>query len=417
MTKSNYIWMLLALVCSLGFTACSSDDDESGDDRVVKEGDKTGVSENQLTDEESYLLDCQTVVMSVMRSLTGIEEVGPDVVETNHEPTYGVQFGGDNSLVRAVKCEDVDHAEQLFFAIVGLNKEKVSNLLTATSDGYSVSIIDLPILQDGKKFTLGTLTFHRGDGSTKFGSIDVEIGCIPHLESIEFVSANAFPENAGAAYHTGDVVWVSESSGYCSGYYVCVEENSSGGTLVHLNEGETYGDETINFDEDSQGCWIPFNNRHGQVATYNDCRSYFGFICYEEELANLVKKFLEGKDENKKPSHEGKVSQIFPKGFFDSDYAFHSSDGRDAALIYDACKGNYAWVPPYDYRHSKYAKVPQNCQRIGQVVEVTYKYVFDKEWDSFCKNNCVYTVNAIHFDDVVIQGAVVEFSALDYLED
>lgn len=357
------------------------------------------------------------VFISVIRNLTGIENVTPDVVETNHEPTYDVAFGSDNSLVRAVEYESVDYAEQLFFSIIGLEKEKASRLVTATSDGYTVSIEDLPILKDEKKFTLGTLTFHRSDGTTNFSSIDVEIDCIPHLERIDFVGANALPENAGAAYHTGDVVWVSGNSGYCSGYYVCVEENSSCGTLVHLNEGETKGDETINFDDDNEGCWIPYNNRHGQVATYNDCRSYIGFIRYEEELAHLVKNFLEGKDENKKPSHEGKVSQIFPKGFFDSDYAFHSSDGRDAAIIYNARKGDYAWLPPYDYRHSKYAKVPQNCQRIGQVVEVTYKYVLDKEWDTFCKNNCVYTVNAIHFDDYEIPGVVLEFSAIDGLDE
>ena len=40
MNKKNYIWMVLALVCSLGFIACSSDDnDDDGKTPSVVEGE------------------------------------------------------------------------------------------------------------------------------------------------------------------------------------------------------------------------------------------------------------------------------------------------------------------------------------------------------------------------------------------
>ena len=421
MTKSNYIWMLLALVCSLGFTACSSDDNDDdgktpsvveGDDRVVKEGDKTGVPADQLTDEEIYLLDCQTSIFSVMRNLAGLENVGPDVVESKHEPTFGVPFNGENSLVRAEKCDSIEEAEQMFFSIVGLDKDRAQaqRLLTATPDGYILELVDLPLLKDGKKFTLGTLTFHRGDGSSNFGYIDVDIRCIPNLERIDFVSANAFPENAGAAYHVGDIVWVS--SGYCTGYYVCVASSAYSGTLVHMCVNEPGGDDTVNFDGDSQGCWIPYNNRHGSTTTFTDCKNYIGFLLNEKGKVQNAKMFLEGKLVTKKPSHTGRMSHLFPEGFNnDLGVAFHSSDGRGAAIRYDAYYGDYAWVPSYDYRHSKYAAVPQNCSSIGSLSDENYKYVYDSDWNTHYSSRWNYTMNVIHFDDEPISGASLEFIA------
>ena len=422
MNKKNYIWMVLALVCSLGFTACSDDNNDDGknpavvegDDRVVKEGDKTGVPEGQLTDEENYLLDCQTAILSVMRNLTGIENAGPNVVESKHEPTYGVPFNGE--LVRAEKCDSIAEAELMFFSIVGLDKAQAQaqRLVTATDDGYVLKLVDLPLLKDGQKFTLGTLTFHRGNGTNIFGSIDVEISCIPNLERIDFVSSNAFPENAGAAYHEGDVVWVSGSSGHCSGYYVCVNSGAYSGTLVHMCVNEYGGDETINFDGDSQGCWIPYNNRHGSTTTFNDCKNYIGFLLNEKGKVKNIKLFLEGRLVTRKPSHTGRMWHLFPEGFNnDLGVAFHSSDGRGAAIRYDAYYGDYAWVPSYDYRHSKYAAVPQNCSYMASVSDGDYKYVYDSDWNSHYGSRWNYTMNTIHFDDVPISGASLEFIATD----
>ena len=413
MQKRNYIWLMLALVCSLGFTACSSDDnDEKKNDRVVVEGDKTGVPSDQLTSEESYLLDCQTAILSVMRNLTGLENVGPNVVESNHEAIFGVPFNGENSLVRAEKCDSISEAEQMFFSIVGLDKDKAQRLFTATPDGYILKLVDLPLLKDGKKFTLGTLTFHRGDGLSNFGYIDVDIRCIPNLERIEFVSANAFPENAGAAYHEGDVVWVSSTSGYCDGYYVCVNSGAYSGTLVHMCVNEPGGDETINFDGDSQGCWIPYNNRHGSTTTFTDCKNYISFLINEKGKVKNIKMFMEGKLVNKKPSHTGCMSHLFPEGFNnDLGVAFHSSDGRWAAIRYDAYFGDYAWVPAYDYRHTKYALVYQNCTSLASMWDCDYRYVYDSDWSTNYGANWNYTMNTIHFDDAPIDGASLEFIA------
>jgi hypothetical protein len=417
MIKRNYFWLLLALVCSLGFTACSDDNDDkggndvAGDERIVEEGGKKGVPDDQLTAEERYQSECVSVVLSVMQNLVGLESATPSVVDSVYKPTYGIPFG---ELVRAVKCDSLSEAEQFFFSIIGLDKDKASQLVTPTPDGYVVSMKDLPILKDGKTFTLGTLTFHRENSGTRFGYVEVDIPCIPSLERIDFLPATAFPDNAGSAYITGDLVYVSGSSGYCSGYYVCVSHTNHGGKLVHMCVNEFGGDETVNFDGDDEGCWIPYNNRHGQTTTFEDCKAYVAFLINEQGKVQNIKYYLDGKLATKKPSRTGKMWHVFPEGFCnDLGVAFHSSDGRAAAIRYNAYYGDYAWVPAYDYRHSQYARVPHDCRYVGNVRDGNFKYVKDSQWDSHYGEMWNYTMNVIHFDDVPISGATLEFSATE----
>ena len=412
MVKKNYIWLLLALVCSLGFTACSDDNDDKGgndvagvDERIVEEGGKKGVPEDQLTAEEKYQLDCQKAVVSVMRNLAGVESVTPDVVKTTHKPVYGIEF--ESELVRAAKCESTTEAEQLFFSLIGLEKENAGRLVTATADGYTANLTDLPILPDGQKFSLGTLTFHRGDGSKNYGSVDVAISCIRPLESIVFISPNALPDNASAAYQVGDVVWVEQSSGYCTGYYVCVTADTYGGTLAHMCKGEAGSDETINLDGDNEGCWVPYNNKHGQSTNFVDCKDYISFLIDDSQLIARVKSYLKSHE----AKHQNKVGHVFPEGFDnDNDIAYHSSNNHPAAILFNAVYGDYAFVPPYNYRHSNYALVPQDCKRRGEVTNASFKYIYDRDWDKFCGDKEVYTLNVIHFDDRPINGARLEFS-------
>lgn len=185
--KFLHATLAVLMLCATGLatTACSDSDDQKSEERIVNEEGKTYVPDSLLTNEERYQLACQSAVMGIMQTLTGVENVTPDVVNQNLEPTYGQILDGESSTVRVVKCAGTDESEQLFRAIACLDSLAASLLYTPTPDGYELSLKDLPILPDGKLFSLGTLTFHRDGGPRRYGYVEVEIPCIPHLERID----------------------------------------------------------------------------------------------------------------------------------------------------------------------------------------------------------------------------------------
>ena len=407
MKKTNnifHLWLLVALVCglSLGVTSCKDDDEEKIDERIVTEDGKTGVPDSLLTEQERYQMACQSAVISTMRNLAGLESVTPDVVNETHEPTYGMTLDDLGATVRVKKCEGTEAAEQSFRAIAGLDSTDAARLYTPTADGYVLNLTDLPILKDGKKFTLGTLTFHRDGGPRRYGWVDVDIPCIPHLERIDYLSPDAFPDNAGGdcPYQVGDIVFVEEDHNLCSGFYVCVATNGNRSTLCHMNKTPNPGgDESINFDDDDEGCWIPYNNKHGHATTFEDIQDYACFMAKNKSKVANIKAFMEGKAANKKPRLSGKLWHIFPDGFNnDKGVVFNLNDGQSAYVYYDAYFGSSAFWDEgvaFDWRYAKYALVPNNCTAGSQVQSGEKKYVFDSDWDDWLGGND-YTMNVIH---------------------
>ena len=274
---------------------------------------------------------------------------------------------------------------------------------------------DLPILADGKTLTLGTLTFHRDGGPRRYGYVEVDIPCIPHLERIDYLSPDAFPDNAGtnSAYQLGDIVYVNRSSGYSSGYYVCVQPYAyNDGWLVHMCINEPGDDQTINADGDSQGCYYPYNKAKGQSTTYDMINTYFNFICNNQAKVANIKTFLSGKAYNMKPSVSGCLHHIFPEGFNNSNgVPFVSSDGRDGRIWYDAyVTDDYAWVPAYYYRKGHFGAVAHNVRYWH---DDSYKYVEDSDWNSKWSTHWNYCMNAIRFTTSTINGSTLEYSPLN----
>ena len=409
-----------ALVCGLGLsvTSCKDDDDEKIDERIVTEDGKTGVPDSLLTEQERYQMACQSAVISTMRNLAGLESVTPDVVNETYEPTYGMTLDDLGATVRVKKCEGTEAAEQSFRAIAGLDSTDAVRMYTPTADGYVLNLTDLPILKDGKKFTLGTLTFHRDGGPRRYGWVDVDIPCIPHLERIDYLSPDAFPDNDGGdcPYQVGDVVHVPFSSDLCSGYYVCVATNGNRSTLVHMNKDPNPGgDESINFDDDDEGCWIPYNNKHGHATTFEDIQDYACFMAKNKSKVANIKAFMEGKAANRKPSRSGKLWHLFPDGFNnDKGVVFNLNDSQSAYVYYDAYFGSSAFWDEgvaFDWRYAKYALVPNNCTAGSQVQSGEKKYVFDSDWEDWLGGND-YTMNVIHTSKTV-SGSTLEYSALN----
>lgn len=415
MTNCKFIHTALAalLLCATGLatTACSDSDDAKTNDRIMTEDGKTYVPDSLLTDQERYQLACQSAVMGTLRSLAGQETLNPDVVNQRLEPVYGQTLDDESSSVRVVKCNSTDDAEDLFLAIAGLDDTDARLLMTPTSDGYTLSLMDLPILPDGKRFNLGTLTFHRDGGPRRYGYVEVSMPCIPHLERIDYISQEAFPDNANCPYQLGDVIYVNSGNNLCSGYYVCIANNGYRSTLVHMKHGKNPGgDESINVDGDNEGCWRPYNNDHGHKTTFEDVKDYVSFMLENQAKVNNIKAYLNGLAYNMKPREKGKLDHIFPEGFNNNQGVAYT--GGWAYVHYDGyITDDYAVVPAYYYRNALYAIVPGGCDNRADVKSGNKKYVKDSDWNSWVGSH-EFTMNVIHADGEV-SGARLEYSALN----
>ena len=125
-------------------------------------------------------------------------------------------------------------------AIAGLDSTDAARLYTPTADGYVLNLTDLPILKDGKKFTLGTLTFHRDGGPRRYGWVDVDIPCIPSLQRISYKTADQWGDNYGfKSPITRGEVFV----GGGGRYWICVRVSTGNnyeqsGVLINMQPGK-----------------------------------------------------------------------------------------------------------------------------------------------------------------------------------
>jgi len=400
-------------------TACSDDEVTQEENRIENEGEKTFVPEDKLTDEEQYLIDCQFSIVSIMQQLAGLEEVTPDVVNRTYEPAYGVTLDESAPFVRAVKCDTITDAENLFRALAGIDSANAERLLTPTADGYVLSLKDLPILPDGKRFTLGTLTFHHDSSSGRYGYAEIAIPCIPHLERIDFLSSEAFPDNdsANSAYQKGDIVYVTEASGYCPGYYLCVKQfDDFDGYLVHMSrqtkKSGNGGKDTYNLDGDNDGAFLPYNKRMGQSTNFDIIKAYARFIVNNQDKVRNIKMFLNGEAMNKKPMYAGRLGDIFPARFNNSRGRVWAPSGSPARIFFEATvTSDYAWIPAYYYRKAWYAYVSSQSSADASVGEYTVKYVRDSYWNDFWDDyEYNYCMNVIRFGSSTISGSKLDFS-------
>lgn len=435
MKKFNLLLLAMMAFGLTCFTACSDDDDNNGNSTEIPEGSNDEGSDveasgdevdepmddngdeavEDLTGDKLQLALQQQAVANILRILADVQKV--ELPLQQYEPVYGVVLDESKPYTRTVFCPSVGQAEAAFQAIVG-NVE----LLKTTADGFSISLRDIPLAEDGTKVTLGTMAFHRGDGMREMGSIDVHIACIPHLIRIEFLPPEAMPDNGSAdsPYLVGDLIWLPKgnSKGYCSGYYVCVRQSvsGSGGLLVHMCEGEPGGDETINQDGDHQGCWFPYNKSKGMPTESGHVEAYISFLMTEKTYVDNLKFYLNGKIHDRQPQ-PGKVGHIFPGGFNnDNGYVYKSSNSKGARIFYnsDYTDENYYWIFGGTYRRSWYWWVTNNCTSNTDwsqyITSHTADYYKDNWWNDFISNCNPFTMNVITFRNNTIPGAILEYS-------
>ncbi len=175
--KRNLIYLLIAaVVCglSLGVTSCSDDDDN-------------GKSEEQKQQEAQ---EKASKFWDVVGQLVADDET-EDYANKTFEPTYGIADANDPQT-RIVYTNDMKTAAMRFANLVGTTK------VNENTASYSYTDPDV-----------GTLTYTKGDGTTAWATVAVDIKQIPHLSRIIYRKAGE-GENGkfdGKAYYRfGDVV-------------------------------------------------------------------------------------------------------------------------------------------------------------------------------------------------------------------
>ena len=184
-------WLMAVLMggLSLGFAACSDDDDKPTEEQRV---------EQDLADAADF--------WNVVGQLT--DGVMPD--EGWQTATYAPSIGeadGTNSTVRIVQCADAENAAESFADLVGLTYGKD---ITADTPEYTY-----------RNDLVGTLTYRRASGET-LATVDVDIRQMPGLQQIVYRQVVDNASFAGTAYYRfGDVVSKQNADGQTD-YWICV---------------------------------------------------------------------------------------------------------------------------------------------------------------------------------------------------
>ena len=184
-------WLMAVLMggLSLGFAACSDDDDKPTEEQRV---------EQDLADAADF--------WNVVGQLT--DGVMPD--EGWQTATYVPSIGeadGTNSTVRIVQCADAENAAESFADLVGLTM----------GNGFSTDTQEYTYKND----LVGTLTYRRASGET-LATVDVDIRQMPGLQQIVYRQVVENASFSGTAYYRfGDVVAKQNTDGQTD-YWICV---------------------------------------------------------------------------------------------------------------------------------------------------------------------------------------------------
>ncbi len=202
MMKKNFYFLLMAtLVCglSLSVTSCKDDDKDNGQ------------SEEEQDQQAMEAQDLANARFAVIDQLADVDTIEANFLAQTFEPSIGGPDGDDES-VRIVNTNSMEAAAERF-----------ANLINATDVDENTTS------RTWSDPEMGTMTYTKGDGTTAWATVDVNIKQIPHLTKIIFREPSQGDDNAGfkgrAYYRFGDVVALQvkgvDGSKFWQ-YWVCV---------------------------------------------------------------------------------------------------------------------------------------------------------------------------------------------------
>jgi len=162
-------------------------------------------SENEKDSELSE----QSIFWGVVGQLVDQDDITPDYKGKTFKPTIGTPDGGDESI-RVVSVNSLKAAVSRF-------NDLTDAVITENTSSHT-----------WQNNNVGSLTWNKGDGSTCWATVDVDIPSVPSLKKIIYRSAeqgdvNGHVGNGGSAYYRfGDVIKRVRQEDGITEYWICV---------------------------------------------------------------------------------------------------------------------------------------------------------------------------------------------------
>ena len=378
------LFLVMAMLAQLNI-GCKSDDD-TPDTPVPTNGET-------LTQADSLVIRQQMAVVNILSTLTGRNDIGADFDTKRYEPDYGTVRDEAQPYVRAVAVVDATQAEDQFLSLGG------AAFAVKTPDGLKVTLADMNLRTDGRRQTLGTLTFHRAADGERLAYADVEIACLPTLRRIEYIDETNWGSNANSAYMLGQLVYYTGYD-YTTGLYVCVKTSTDGasnGRLVHFEKGPGASDCSYNLDNDNEGCWVPY---HPGAAADMECYAQL-LMRNKRGYRNAIKKYLERDDTDEK--FKNRIGHVLPEGFRNDGYLYKGD--RELTVILNAeFSSESEWIFGRRRKVTTWWMPKENVSGYG--MEWLFTYWYDDEWDKgFEYTYSILTMNIIKFGSGEVPGA------------
>ena len=378
------LFLVMAMLAQLNI-GCKSDDD-TPDTPVPTNGET-------LTQADSLVIRQQMAVVNILSTLTGRNDIGADFDTQRYEPDYGTVRDEALPYVRAIAVADAAQAENQFLALGG------AVFAVKTADGLKVTLADMNLRTDGRRQTLGTLTFHRAADGERLAYTDVEIACLPTLRRIDYIDEAKWGTNANSAYMLGQLVYYTGNY-YTTGLYVCVKTSTDGannGRLIHFEKGPGASDCSYNLDGDDEGCWVPL---HPGAAADMEC--YMQLLMRNKRgYRNAIMKYLQRGDTDAK--FKDRIEQVLPDGFRKDGYLYKGD--RELTVILNAeFSSESEWIFGRRRKVTTWWMKKENVSDYG--MEWLFTYWYDDEWDKgFEYTYSILTMNIIKFGSGEVPGA------------
>ena len=365
---------------------CKSDDD-TPDTPVPTNGET-------LTQADSLIIRQQMAVVNILSTLTGRNDIGADFDTKRYEPDYGTVRDEAQPYVRAVAVVDATQAENQFLSLGG------AAFAVKTPDGLKVTLADMNLRTDGRRQTLGTLTFHRAADGERLAYADVEIACLPTLRRIDYIDETNWGSNANSAYMLGQLVYYTGYD-YTTGLYICVKTSTDGasnGRLVHFEYGAGASDCSYNLDNDKEGCWVPY---HPGAAADMECYAQL-LMRNKRGYRNAIMKYLQRGDTDAK--FKDRIEQVLPDGFRKDGYLYYGNGMDFTAILNAEYSSESEWL--FGRRRKVTTWRVSKDSVIDYGSEWIYTYWYDDEWGKgFQWTYTIHTMNIIKFGSSEVAGA------------
>lgn len=382
--NKSIIVLLIGLVV---IASCKNNDDSpdtpgNPDDKEV------------LTAADSLIVQQQMAVVNILGKLTGRNDIGPDFDQQRFEPDYGSVRDEAQPYVRAIAVSDEAEAERQFLALVG------NRFVEKTADGLKIKLTDMNLRTDGRRQSLGTLTFHTVSNGERLAYTDVAIDCLPTLRRIEYIDEQNWGDNANSPYMLGQIVYYGGST-YTTGLYICVRTSNDGaktGRLIHFEAGAGASDCSYNLDGDDVGCWVPYH-----PGTASDMEFYMQLMMkYNRGYRNAISNYLQRSSTDEK--YRKRIDQVLPWGFRHDGYLYYGVNELTVILNaeYDS---ESEWLFGRRRKVTTWKVSAESVSDYGE--EWPFTYWYDDEWEKgFRYTYHIQTMNIIKFGSSEINGAV-----------